>query len=135
MTRDEMVNFVEYVGVLFPQQKLGKLTPLAWHEVLGHLGAEECRKAAAAICARQPFIAPSEIIHEIADARAARQPHSNACRGGDHDDCRVSFCCCTCHPGAVAELAGPPPERMPGRGAVRGGQPRQLGMGDLPARP
>lgn len=134
MTRDEMVNLTQYISVLCPAQKLEKLTPLAWHDVLGHLEFSECRQAAAQIAARQPFIAPSEIIREIADSRCAMMRQSNACRDGDCEACRVSWCAHSCHPGAVDAIAGPPPTPRPTRPQLRGGQPRQLGTGDLPGR-
>jgi len=135
MTRDEMVNLTRYIGVLCPTQKLDKLTPLAWHDVLGHLEFEECRRAAALIAGRQPFIAPSEIIREIADSRCAMMRQSNACRDGDCGNCRVSWCAHSCHPDVVDAIAGPPVPPGPSLRQLRGGQPRQLGMGDLPGRP
>lgn len=135
MNKQETGLLLAYVIGACPQQQVNKLTPDAWHDILGHLEHEECRNAARAVAARQPWVAPSEIIREIADARCAQMPQSNACRDGDCGNCRTSWCAHTCHPGAVAELAGPLPERWPGRSAVRGGEPRQIGMGDLPARP
>ena len=109
MTHRESGMLVAYVAGACPQQKMNELTPDAWHDILGHLDYAECRQAARAVASRQPFVAPSEIIAEIAAARSAEQPHSNACRGGDHRDCRVSWCMCICHPHAVRDLAGPKP--------------------------
>jgi hypothetical protein len=123
MTREECVNLAKYVGDLFPQQRMGSTTGLAWHDVLGHLEFGECKRAAAAINARQPFVSPSEIIAEIASARSAARPHSNACRGEDHGDCRVSWCMCACHPRAVRSLAGPRPP-APARPALESGPRR-----------
>lgn len=132
MTRDEMVDLTEYIGLLCPQQKIAKLTPLAWHDILGHLDFTECRSACAVIAARQPFIAPSEIIAEIAAQRSPEMPHSNACRGNDCRDCRVTWCMCVCHPRAVAKLAGPQ-SAVADRPAIEGGprryEPGQLSIG------
>ena len=108
MNLKEIGKLVAYVAGACPQQKMNALTPDAWLDILGHLDYEECRQAARTVAARQPFVAPSEIIAEVAGARSAAQPHSNACRGGDHGDhCRVSWCMCTCHPQAVARLTAP----------------------------
>jgi hypothetical protein len=119
MNKRETGMLVAYVAGACPQQKMNELTPDAWHDILGHLEYGECREAARAVASRQPFVAPSEIIREIADKRSASQPHSNACRGGDCGDCRVSWCMCHCHPAAIAALTKPPtPARSDG--------PRQL---------
>jgi hypothetical protein len=126
MTPRETGILLAYVTGACPQQKMNDLTPDAWHDILGHLGYEECRQAARAVAARQAFVAPSEIIREIADKRCAEMPHSNACRGGDCRGCQRSWCCCSCHPRAVAAIAGPP--AAPARPAVeRGGEPVALG--------
>jgi hypothetical protein len=116
MTREECIDLAQYVGALCPQQAIGRHTGLAWHDVLGHLEFAECRHAAAMVAARQPFVAPSEIIAEIADARSAERPHSEACRLGDCRSCRHgvgerAWCMCVCHPRAVKALAGPRPDR------------------------
>lgn len=110
MTREECVKLAIYVGELCPQQRIGKATGLAWHDVIGHLDYAECRQAAALVAGRQPFVAPSEIIAEIADARSSEQPHSEACRGSDCRNCRYRWCMCVCHPRAVRTLAGPKPK-------------------------
>lgn len=133
MTREETVTLAQYVHALCPQQAIDRYTPIAWHDVLGHLEYEECRQAARAVAARQPFVAPSEIIREIADARSATMRQSQACRDGDCDGCRFSFCSHSCHPSAVGAIAGPPPAPRPSLGS-RGGDPRQITSGDLPGR-
>src|SRR5215472_4887726 len=103
-----------YVKALCPQQAIDEYTADAWHDVLGHLSFAECREAAIAVSRRQPFIAPAEIIREIADKRAASQPHSEACRIRNCRDCRMGWCSCTCHPRAVAALTAPQQFREPG---------------------
>lgn len=131
MTREECVKLAGYVGDLCPQQRIGKATGLVWHDVLGHLDYDECRRAAVLVAARQPFVAPSEIIAEIADARSSEQPHSEACRGSDCRNCRYRWCMCVCHPRAIRALAGPAPK--PGVPELPAGpkrfEPRELVIG------
>lgn len=127
MTPRETGMLVAYVAGACPQQKMNDLTPDAWHDILGHLEFAECRQAARCVASRQPFVAPSEIIGEIAAKRSAEQPHSNACRGQDHRDCRVSWCMCICHPQAVRTLTTPP---QPGQPALPAG-PRRFDPGSL----
>jgi hypothetical protein len=135
MTPQETAMLVAYVAGACPQQKMNALTPDAWHDILGHLEYAECRQAARAVAARQPFVAPSEIIAEIAAARSTRHPHSEACRRGDHGEwCRVSWCGCTCHPAAVAAVSSPAPARTAVAGGQRDSEPRQISAGDLPVR-
>lgn len=107
MTRDEMTDLVEFVTYACPQQKIGRMTTVAWYEIIGHLEFKEAYEAVTAVARRQPFIAPSEIIAEIAARRGAEQPHSQACRGLDHKECRYSWCMCSCHPQAVRKLTDP----------------------------
>jgi len=135
VNKQETGKILAYVAGACPQQQMNPLTPDAWHDILGHLEYGECRDAARVIAARQPWVAPSEIIREIADARCATMRQSSACRDGDCGSCRASWCAHTCHPGAVDAIAGPPPAPRPMPPQVRGGAPRQLGTGDLPRRP
>jgi hypothetical protein len=135
MTHRESGMLVAYVAGACPQQKMNELTPDAWHDILGHLDYADCRQAARAVASRQPFVAPSEIITEIAAARSAEQPHSNACRGGDHRDCRVSWCMCACHPQAVRALTEPgaviPERRALPAMPVHGTGPKRYEPGEL----
>jgi len=71
MTREETVLLTRYVKALCPQQAIDSYTPIAWHDLLGEFGAGECRAAAARVAARQPFVAPSEIITEAECERRA----------------------------------------------------------------
>lgn len=133
MTREETVTLTQYIHALCPQQAVDKFTPIAWHDVLGHLDFAECRAAAVAVAGRQPFVAPAEIIREIADRRSVDQPHTEACRQGRHRDCVFTWCRCTCHPAAIDKLAGPPAPPAPALTAgARGGEPRQITMPDFP---
>lgn len=108
---------VRFVKAACPQQAIDSYTPDVWHEILGHLNLDECRAAVADIARTKHFVSPSEIIAEVAKAATSELPHSNACRGEDHRDCRVSWCMCFCHPSAV---------RRPGTGS----DPLQLGAGN-----
>lgn len=107
MTRDEMTDLVEFVTSACPQQKINRMTPIAWYEIIGHLEFKDAFEAVAAVGRRQPFIAPSEIVAEIAARLSVEQPHSQACRGLDHKECRMSWCMCVCHPRAVKALTDP----------------------------
>lgn len=94
-----------FVKACCPQQAIDEYTPDAWHELLGHLELADCREAAVMVARRQPFVAPAEIIAEVARRHSASAPHSNACRGNDHRECRVSWCACICHPLAIGAIA------------------------------
>lgn len=118
MTRDEMTDLVEFVTYACPQQKIGKMTAVAWYQIIGHLEFEESQNAVIAVARRQPFIAPSEIIAEIASMRGAEQPHSQACRGLDCKSCIYSWCMCACHPRAVRALTDPGAVIPPARPAL-----------------
>ena len=107
MNKRETGLLLAYVIGACPQQQVNDLTPDAWHDILGHLGYDECREAARAVAARQPFVAPAEIIREIADRRSVSERHTEACRQGRHRECGFAWCHCTCHPAAVDALAGP----------------------------
>jgi len=115
VTREECVKFARYIGELCPQQAIGRATGLAWHDVIGHLDAAECRRAAALVAGRQPWVSPADIIAEVAAERCAQEPHSEACRGGNCRDCKYGgrWCMCVCHPRAIADLAGPKPPPAP----------------------
>lgn len=126
MTPKETGLLLAYVTGACPQQAINELTPRAWHDILGHLDYEECRQAARAVAARQPFVAPSEIIREIADRRCAELPQSEACRGGDCNGCRRTWCSHSCHPKAVAAIAGPEPASPP-KPVRDSGEPVALG--------
>jgi hypothetical protein len=126
MNKRETGLLLAYVIGACPQQQVNDLTPDAWHDILGHLEYAECREAARAVAARQPFVAPAEIIREIADRRCAEKPQSAACRGGDCRGCQVSWCCHTCHPRAVDYLAGPQQPHKPALPPREASAPVQL---------
>ena len=114
MTPTETVMLCRFVKALCPQQAIDSYTPDAWHEVIGHLDLDECKAAVVIGARRSAFIAPAEIIAEVAAAQSGPKPHTQACRNGDHRSCAFgageqAWCMCVCHPRAVAKLAGPTP--------------------------
>lgn len=77
MNRQEVVALARYVKACCPAQAIDEYTPDAWHDLLGDLGLEACRQAAARVARRQPFVAPAEIRAEV---RAERSRRLAACR-------------------------------------------------------
>jgi hypothetical protein len=129
MTPTETVMLARFVKALCPQQQIDSYTPDAWHEVLGHLELGDCRLAAAACARRKPFVAPAEIIAELADREAEGKPHSSACRDSVHRDCVWSWCSCTCHHRSA--VVRPP---QPGKPVRSGSGPQRIAASDLPQR-
>lgn len=118
MRHTETVRLTRTVKALCPHQAIDEYTPDAWHVILGHLNLADCMEAVAAVNGRQPFIAPADIIREIAAHRGRNHPHSQACRAGDCKLCLFgsgdgSWCMCVCHPRAVKALTGPNPPAVP----------------------
>jgi hypothetical protein len=105
MTPRETLALTRFVKACCPQQEIDEYTPEAWHELLGDLSLAQCRVAVRTVARRQPFVAPSEIITEVARGINASKPHTEACRAGDHADCRFRWCSCACHPIPHLELA------------------------------
>lgn len=58
-----------YVKALCPQQQFDEFSPDAWFDLLGELSLELARVAARNVARRQPFVAPSEILGEVARMR------------------------------------------------------------------
>jgi hypothetical protein len=72
MTPEEAVNLTRYVRALCPQQKFDEYTADAWYDILSPHDLQDCRAAAANLAARQPFVAPAEIVAEVKRIRAQR---------------------------------------------------------------
>lgn len=72
MNNREAVMLVRYVRALCPNQKIDEYTPDAWSDVIADYELDDCRAACVALAARQPFIAPAEIITEVRKTRRAR---------------------------------------------------------------
>ena len=66
-----MVLLTRYIKACCPQQQMDEFTADAWHDLIGDLGAEECRAAVQVIASRQPFVAASEIRAEVKRAQRA----------------------------------------------------------------
>jgi hypothetical protein len=71
VTEEEVVVLARYVRALCPQQKFDEYTPDAWHDVLGDYELLDCRRAAAQVAKRQPFVSPAEIIAMIESRRTS----------------------------------------------------------------
>lgn len=75
MTPEDVVMLAAYVHALCPSQKIDQYTPDTWCDVFDEVpqfSLADCRGAAARVAARQPFVAPAEIIGEVRRIRAAR---------------------------------------------------------------
>lgn len=75
MTPEDVVLLAGYVHALCPAQKFDKYTPDAWADVFDDVPQytlADCREGAARVAARQPFVAPAEIIAEVRKIREAR---------------------------------------------------------------
>ena len=135
MTLKEVGMLLAYVAGACPSQKMNDLTGDAWHDILGHLEYDDCRAAVRVVGAKQPYIAPADIIAAVAATRSTEEPHSNACRGQDHRNCSMTWCMCVCHPKAVQKLAGPPPYEPDEPKALPAGpkryEPGQLTIGKV----
>ncbi len=72
MNRQEAVALTRYVKACCPQQAIDEYTPDAWHDLLGDLDLDICRKAAARVARHQPFVAPADIRAEVRAERHRR---------------------------------------------------------------
>lgn len=72
MNSQEAVALARYVRALCPHQKMDEYTADAWGDVLADYDFETCKKAAAVLGQKQPFIAPAEIITEVRKGRRER---------------------------------------------------------------
>lgn len=74
MTREEMVDLIQFITVICPQQKIDRATAIAWYDVIGDLKFTEARNAVIAVKHSQAFVDASDITRE---ARRARQHPSD----------------------------------------------------------
>jgi hypothetical protein len=110
----------------YDRRTVGDTDILAWYRILGALKYDDCEAAVLAhYTATREWIMPSDVITGALGRRAAERPHSNACRDGDHKDCRVSWCECACHPASARALAQPPQPQHP---AIAAPQEPQRGL-------
>lgn len=69
MTREEMVDLVEFIAAICPQQRIDRATAIPWYEVIGGLEFADARAAVVAVKHSQPFVDVSDIAIECARAR------------------------------------------------------------------
>lgn len=86
MTPTEAVTIAKYVASLCPQQRFNEHTPDTWGDVLAPYDVADARTAVVAVAARQPFVAPAELIAEIRSVRAARIAAANLVYDGNPDE-------------------------------------------------
>ncbi|MFD3646345.1 hypothetical protein ACFWUT_23495 [Streptomyces cyaneofuscatus] len=72
MTQDEAILLLEYVVAACPAQRIGEFTPDVWGELFAPYSLDEARTAVLTVAARQPFVAPADVITEIKARREER---------------------------------------------------------------
>lgn len=72
MEQRDTLNLVDRVAHLCPAMRIETETWKAWHDVIGHLDAEDALAACRQIAARKPFIAPADIIETVETIRRKR---------------------------------------------------------------
>lgn len=73
----ETLTLVRLVASLCPAMRVEEHTAEAWHLVIGDIDAEDAVAAVRAIAARKPFIAPADIVEQVAAIRARRLDAAN----------------------------------------------------------
>lgn len=71
MTREEMVDLIDFIIVACPQQKIGRATAVPWYEIIGGLDFTAARNAVIAVKHSQAFVDVSDIAREAERARHA----------------------------------------------------------------
>jgi len=72
-----MVDLIQFIGAICPQQKIDRATAIAWYEVIGTLPFTEARTAVIAVKHSQAFVDVSDIEREARRARdCAAHPSS-----------------------------------------------------------
>lgn len=72
MTPEEMVDLTEFIAIACPQQKINRMTPVVWFEIIGHLDFDAARNAVIAVKHSQAFVDTSDIIREAEHASHRR---------------------------------------------------------------
>lgn len=67
-----MIDLVQYIAVICPQQKIDRATAIPWYDVIGHLEFGAARNAVAAVKHYQAFVDTSDIIREVKRAASAK---------------------------------------------------------------
>ncbi|MFB7228483.1 hypothetical protein ACFCY9_12275 [Streptomyces fimicarius] len=72
MTQDEAILLLEYVAAACPAQRISEFTPDVWGELFAPYHLDEARAAVITVAARQPFVAPADVIAEVKARREER---------------------------------------------------------------
>ncbi|MFD6421582.1 hypothetical protein [Streptomyces sp. NPDC060198] len=72
MNSQEAILIAKYVASVCPQQRFNEHTPDVWGDILAPYTVDDARAAVIAVAARQPFVAPAEIVTEIKARREER---------------------------------------------------------------
>ena len=73
MTREEMIDLIDFIIVACPQQKIGRATAVPWFEIIGDLDFTAARNAVISVKHSQAFVDVSDIATEVKRARAIGQ--------------------------------------------------------------
>ncbi|MER5677396.1 hypothetical protein ACFWZZ_00495 [[Kitasatospora] papulosa] len=83
MTQDEAILLLEYVAAACPAQRISEYTPDVWGELFAPYNLDEARTAVIVVAARQPFVAPADVIVEIKARREERIELAHVVYDGD----------------------------------------------------
>ncbi|GAA2946510.1 MULTISPECIES: zinc finger domain-containing protein [Streptomyces] len=72
MNSQEATLIAKYVASVCPQQRFNEHTPDVWGDILAPYAFDDARAAVITVAARQPFVAPAEIVTEIKARRTER---------------------------------------------------------------
>ncbi len=86
MTQDEAILLLEYVAAACPAQRISEFTPDVWGELFAPYSLTEARAAVITVAARQPFVAPADVITEIKARREERIELAHVVYDGDPDE-------------------------------------------------
>jgi hypothetical protein len=64
-----MVDLIQFITVICPQQKIDRATAIAWYEVIGDLPFADARAAVISVKHSQAFVDVSDITREVHRAR------------------------------------------------------------------
>lgn len=94
MNHEQAVKVTRAVKAMCPAQAWDEATPDVWAVVLQRVRYEDATAAVERLGARQRFIAPSEVVDEVAVIRSGRLEGVDQYRGhytGDPDDARAEL--------------------------------------------
>jgi hypothetical protein len=67
-----MIDLVEFIAVICPQQKINRATAVPWFEIIGHLPFTTARNAVLAVKHSQAFVDVSDILAEARRTESSR---------------------------------------------------------------